>query len=65
MEHREIEISKDFDKKLYEAIFSYLPMFALFQSDRSSKDGDKEVTDPMKIAIKQALLEAENELNDV
>ena len=65
LEHREIEISKDFDKKLYEAIFSYLPMFALFQSDRSSKDGDKEVTDPMKIAIKQALLEAENELNDV
>ena len=65
LEHREIEISKDFDKKLYEAIFSYLPMFALFQSDRSSKDGDKEVTDPMKIAIKQALLEAEKELNDV
>ena len=65
LERREVEISKDFDKKLYEAIFSYLPMFALFQSDRSSKDGDREVTDPMKVAIKQALMEAENELNDV
>ena len=55
LERKEIEISKDFDKKLYEAIFSYLPIFALFQSDRSSKDGDKEVTDPMKIAIRQLL----------
>ena len=37
----------------------YLPLYALFQSDRRSKDDDKEVTDPMKIAVQQAL----NELN--
>jgi len=52
-------------KKVYESIASYLPVFALFQSDRKSVDDDKEVVDPMKIAVQQALAELETEINDI
>ncbi len=55
-------VDKEDSKKVYEAIKSYLPLFALFQSDRQSTDEDKEVTDPMKIAVQQALSELETEL---
>lgn len=55
-------VDKEDSKKVYEAIKSYLPLFALFQSDRQSTDEDKEVTDPMKIAVQQALAELESEL---
>lgn len=48
-------VDKEDTKKVFEAINNYLPLFALFQSDRKSKDDDKEVVDPMQIAVKQAL----------
>jgi putative ATP-dependent endonuclease of OLD family len=48
-------VDKEDAKKVFDAILNYLPLFALFQSDRKSKDDDKEVTDPMQIAVKQAL----------
>lgn len=58
-------VDKEDSKKVYEAIKSYLPLFALFQSDRQSTDEDKEVTDPMKIAVQQALSELEAELEHI
>lgn len=58
----ELLVDKEDTKKVYEAIKSYLPLYALFQSDRQSKDDDKEVTDPMKIAVQQALGELNNEI---
>jgi len=61
--HTELLVDKEDSKKVYEAIKKYLPLFALFQSDRQSTDDDKEVTDPMKIAVQQALSELEEELN--
>ncbi len=61
--HTELLVDKEDSKKVYEAIKNYLPLFALFQSDRQSTDDDKEVTDPMKIAVQQALSELEEELN--
>jgi len=61
-ENIELLVDKEDSKKVYEAIKSYLPLFALFQSDRQSTDEDKEVTDPMKIAVQQALSELETEL---
>lgn len=55
-------VDKEDTKKVYEAISKYFPVFALFQSDRKSNDDDKEVADPMKIAIQQALKTLETEL---
>jgi len=59
LQSNELLVDKEDTKKVYEALKNYLPIYALFQSDRQSKDDDKEVTDPMKIAVQQAL----NELN--
>lgn len=58
-------VDKEDTKKVYEQIKQYLPIFAMFQSDRPSKDDDKEVSDPMKIAVQQALKEVDNELNRI
>ncbi len=62
-ERTEILVDKEDSKKVFEAIKQYLPIYALFQSDRQSKDDDKEVADPMKIAVQQALSELTEELN--
>ena len=51
----ELLVDKEDTKKIYEEIKKYLPLYALFQSDRASKEEDKEVSDPMKIAVQQAL----------
>lgn len=61
----ELLIDKEDSKKVYNALENYLPIFALFQSDRQSNDEDKEVTDPMKIAVQQALQELEVELEHI
>ncbi len=58
-------VDKEDTKKVYDSLKSYLPLYALFQSDRQSKDDDKEVTDPMKIAIQQALSELTVELDHI
>lgn len=58
-------VDKEDTKKVYDTLKSYLPLYALFQSDRQSKDDDKEVTDPMKIAINQALSELTEELEHI
>jgi len=61
----ELLVDKEDTKKVYDSIKTYLPLYALFQSDRQSKDDDKEVTDPMKIAVKQALGELHDELEHI
>ncbi|WP_134087764.1 AAA family ATPase [Olivibacter sp. XZL3] len=61
----ELLIDKEDSKKIYETLKGYLPVYALFQSDRQSKDEDKEVSDPMKIAVQQALQELEAELGHI
>ena len=61
----ELLIDKEDSKKVYNALENYLPIYALFQSDRQSNDEDKEVTDPMKIAVNQALRELEAELEHI
>lgn len=40
-------------------------MFALFQSDRSSKDSDSEVQNPLKGAIKAAIAEAADHIHEI
>ncbi len=65
LQETELLVDKEDTKKVYDTLKSYLPLYALFQSDRQSKDDDKEVTDPMKIAIQQALSELTVELDHI
>ena len=65
LQNTELLVDKEDTKKVYDALKSYLPLYALFQSDRQSRDDDKEVTDPMKIAIQQALSELTVELDHI
>lgn len=58
----ELLVDKEDTKKVYDTIKTYLPLYALFQSDRQSRDDDKEVTDPMKLAVQQALGELHDEI---
>ncbi|MGF1453574.1 MAG: AAA family ATPase, partial [Opitutales bacterium] len=63
----EIEISKIDAKAIWEQIKKYMPHFSLFQSDRKNSDGDNEVQDPMKYAIKEILDDSDirTKLDDV
>ena len=60
-----ISKAKEDSKKLWEQIDSYLPIFALFQSDRSSQDSDSEIQDPMKAAIAKAIAEVEDDIEKI
>lgn len=42
-------------KRIWEQLQKRLPIFALFQADRPSRDEDSEFQDPMKVAIREAL----------
>lgn len=62
-----IPLSKDKEdgKKVWDQLQGYLPMFALFQSDRNSKDSDGEVQTPMMAAVTQALAELQAEIEAI
>ncbi|MDR0919758.1 MAG: ATP-binding protein [Oscillospiraceae bacterium] len=52
----EIDVTKgDGIKSIWDKLSSYLPLYSLFQSDRKNSDGDSEVQDPLKEAVKQIL----------
>lgn len=63
----EINVAKEDAKKIWEKLKTYLPVYSLFQSDRSNSDGDAEVQDPLKKAVKQILQEQniQTKLNEV
>lgn len=52
-------------KNIWEGLRKYLPLFALFKSDRASTDQDPEAQDPLKAAVKEAIKNKEAELNDI
>jgi hypothetical protein len=54
----DIPVAKEDGKRIWEKLSLHLPLFALFQSDRPSRDSDSEVQDPMKLAVAAALAEA-------
>lgn len=60
-----ISLKEEDGKKAWEQIQRSLPIFALFQADRPSKDDDPEVSDPMKIAVQAAVREVEAELEAI
>ena len=59
MDNIEIDVSKEDAKKIWEKLSNYLPTYSLFQSDRKNSDGDDEIQDPLKTAVKQILNDAE------
>ncbi|MCC6817532.1 MAG: ATP-binding protein [Bacteroidia bacterium] len=59
---KEIQVDKEEAKEAWEYLKKWMPQFALFKSDRESNDADKEITDPMKIAVNSAIAELSVEL---
>lgn len=55
LSQREIEVSIDGLKDIWPKISGYMPIYCLFQSDRSNNDKDKEAQDPLKEAVKLIL----------
>ena len=51
----EIEVAKIDSKNIWEQLKTYMPLYSLFQSDRKNSDGDSEVQDPMRLAVKEIL----------
>lgn len=49
---KEIEVSKEDAKNIWDKLKQYMPIYTLFQADRSNDDKDKEVQDPLKEAVK-------------
>lgn len=64
---KEIPVSKakEDTKKIWEQLEGYLPIFALFQSDRNSRDSDDEVQNPMKVAVAAALAEVQKDIENI
>lgn len=60
-----IPVNKEDAKAIWESLEKYLPIYALFKSDRGSNDQDSEVQDPMKLAVTQALAEVQEELEQI
>lgn len=67
LKERYISISngKENEKRVWEQLQKYLPIFALFQSDRNSQDSDNEVQNPMKVAIHAAIEEVRNDIEKI
>ena len=61
----EIQVDKEEAKEAWEYLKKWMPQFALFKSDRESNDADKEVTDPMKVAVNSAIAELTVELQAI
>ncbi len=59
LEEIEIELAKLDAKNTWEQLKNYMPLYSLFQSDRKNSDGDSEVQNPMKIAVKEILKDNE------
>jgi len=52
-------------KKLGEQILNLLPTFALFRSDRESRDDDPMAKNPLKAAVNQAVAELKEEIQGI
>jgi len=60
-----VPLSEENAKKGWEGIKKYIPVLALFKSDRVSTDQDPEAQDPLKTAVKEAIKQKEAELDAI
>ncbi|HAO6402654.1 TPA: ATP-binding protein, partial [Listeria monocytogenes] len=51
----EIDVTRGDTKSIWDKLQTYLPIYTLFQSDRKNSDGDNEIQDPLKEAVKEIL----------
>ena len=51
----DIDASKEGAKAIWEQLNNYMPLYSLFQCDRKNSDGDSEIQNPMKLAVKEIL----------
>lgn len=51
----EIDSKNEDTKRIWDNLQRYMPVYALFQSDRSNSDQDNEVQNPMKLAVKEIM----------
>ena len=65
LSERDVSLKKESGKEVFDQIQLYMPVYALFKSDRASTDQDAEAQDPLKSAIKEAIRRREAELNSV
>ena len=62
---RDIPLNEENGKAIWSALKGYMPIFALFQSDRASNDQDPQVQNPLKVAVEQALEALEAQLDEI
>ncbi len=60
-----VPLASEDGAKVWDQLQRALPTFALFQSDRPSKDDDPEVQDPMRLAIAEAVESVQSELDAI
>ena len=65
LENIEIELNKEDGKEIWKQIEAYMPVFALFKSDRQSTDQDEEAQNPMKSAVKEAVKAVQQQLDEI
>lgn len=51
----ELDVTKGETKTIWDKLQNYLPAYTLFQADRKNCDGDNEVQDPLKEAVKEII----------
>lgn len=58
LEEMELRVDKEDSKKIWTKLKEYMPLYALFQSDRQNIDKDSEIQDPMNVAVKSIISES-------
>lgn len=65
LQSAEVPLDKEDAKAIWEKIESLMPVFALFKSDRDSKDGDEEAQNPLNAAVAAAIKDKQAELDQI
>jgi predicted ATPase len=65
LQERDVPLTGGSGKEVWDVLQKRLPAFALFRSDRPSRDDDPEAADPMKVAVQEALASVEAEIEEV
>ena len=60
-----VPLNEEKTNKPWDRIKTYVPVLALFKSDRASTDQDPEAQDPLKTAVKEAIKQREAELSAI
>ena len=60
-----VPLNEEKTNKPWDGIRTYVPLLALFKSDRTSTDQDPEAQDPLKTAVREAIKQREAELNAI